>query len=303
MLINYLNENRPIEYKSGDTILGTSLKNGIHHSHTCGGNARCSSCRVVVRKGLKNCTPRTPGEKNVARTLGFKSDVRLACQTKITGNISISKPPFDELDVKVASLAIAEGTKFRRGEVKELTIMFVDIKDFTPLVERMPSYDIVAFLNRFFYLMGGITEKNGARIIDYFGDGFLSVFGIKKDHNKEQQCLEAGIEMLNTIEKNRDRAMEFSYPKLEIRIGVRTGKAIIGTVGTAALRKFAVMGDAVNTASRIEGANKKLDTHFLICDDTYGKVKKDFKMGSSHLVKLKGKKGKFKIWDVSWRRK
>ena len=296
--IYYKREEINVSVYRNDTILATSLRNKIHHNHVCGGNARCSSCRVVISEGLENCLPRNEKEAAVAETLQLAEYVRLACQTRIVGDIEISKPPFDDIDIHLASMAISEGPEYQRGVEKDLSIMFVDIEDFTPMVETSHAYDILDFLNKFFYIMGNIAESNGARIIDYYGDGFLSVFGMDKPESMAQDCVRAGIEMFEKIRVTQEETRKFSYHDFRIRIGVRTGKVIVGTVGTANLRKLSVMGDAVNTASRIEGLNKELKTHFLICNRTYKYVKDEFDLQGPHEVIIKGKRGKHKVWEV-----
>ena len=296
--IYYIGENRSVPINSGDTILETSIKNNIRHQHVCGGNARCSSCRVAVSAGLNHCLPRNEKESTVAGTLKLDPKVRLACQTRVKGNITISKPPFDELDIKIASLAIAEGSAYRTGEEKQLSIMFVDIENFTPLIERMPAFDVIDFLNYFYFQMGSIAEKHHAKIIDYYGDGFLSVFGFMAPERMRQDSVLAGLEMFKTLRDVGLSIREFSYPDLNVRIGIRTGKVIVGTIGTAKMRKLAVMGDAVNMASRIEGKNKDLKTKFLVCNDTHKRISKDFDFIKSHVVEVKGKSGKHKLWEV-----
>ncbi len=106
---------------------------------------------MAVLEGLENCLPRNEKELAVSRTLKLEDNIRLACQTKVIGDISISRPLFDKIDTKIAALTIAEGAKYKSGEEKELTAMFLDIENFTSLVESMPAFDVVQFLNRFFY--------------------------------------------------------------------------------------------------------------------------------------------------------
>ena len=297
-IIHYLGKNPKTVENHGETILASSLKNKIRHQHVCGGKAECSSCRIAVVKGMTNCLPRTKKEQHVTRTLNLDRNIRLACQTRIKGNVTISRPPFDELDIRISTLAIAEGVNHRRGEEKDLSIMFLDIEKFTPLIEHMPPFDVVYFLNYFFYKIGGIVEKHGARIIDYYGDGFLSVFGLDSTKNKEKQCLEAGLEIFDTIRTVGKETRKYSYPRLNVRIGVRTGKVIVGTIGTENMRKLAAMGDAVNMARRIEEMNKDLGTRFLMCNDTYQSLSDPKAFGQSHDVALKGKSGTYKLWEV-----
>ncbi|MEJ2589165.1 MAG: 2Fe-2S iron-sulfur cluster-binding protein [Deltaproteobacteria bacterium] len=100
-----------------DTILEASRKAGIHHMHVCGGNARCSTCRVYVMEGLENCLPRNDKEKALAEKLSFSDHIRLACQTRISGDIVIRRPVIDDLDIEIIlrQLEDGPGSKLGRG--------------------------------------------------------------------------------------------------------------------------------------------------------------------------------------------
>jgi len=82
--ITYSLDNRSAESEEGETILQTSLRLGIPHTHVCGGNARCSTCRVIITDGLENCSRRNDREQALANRLRFSPQIRLACQTLIT---------------------------------------------------------------------------------------------------------------------------------------------------------------------------------------------------------------------------
>ena len=79
--IHYVNEHRSIKVDTVETMLSAFLRERIEHPHVCGGNAMCSSCRVVVEEGIINCASRNEKEVIVAKKLGFGPEVRLACQT------------------------------------------------------------------------------------------------------------------------------------------------------------------------------------------------------------------------------
>src|SRR5438552_2142299 len=82
------------------TLLQISLKHGIPHVHACGGNARCSTCRVMVHEGLENVLPRNLAEQRLAALKGFEEDVRLACQTHVIGPVRIRRLVLDDKDVE-----------------------------------------------------------------------------------------------------------------------------------------------------------------------------------------------------------
>ena len=101
-----------IVYASPDsTILEAMHKAKINHTHVCGDNARCTTCRVYIMDGLNNCLPRNEGEMHLANKLGFPEDIRLACQTKISGNITIRRPVVDDLDIEIVLTELRDGKK------------------------------------------------------------------------------------------------------------------------------------------------------------------------------------------------
>ena len=83
-VIRYLPDERGVDARDNETILEVSLRAGIPFAHACGGNARCSTCRVMILDGLENCAPRTKREEALTAHLQFAPEMRLACQTKIS---------------------------------------------------------------------------------------------------------------------------------------------------------------------------------------------------------------------------
>ena len=266
--IEYINNERSVEAQVGETILQTSNRAKIDHTSVCGGNARCSSCRVFVRRGIDSCSPRTEREELVAKRLGFPDEVRLACQTIPNGNISIYKPPLDDTDIEIASLTIAERTDHKIGEERTLSVLFADIEGYTPFTEAVEAYDLVYVLNRYYYVMGKIIKKHDGRIIDYYGDGLLAAFGFEDPDNMEHNAVKTGELMFEELKSFNKYLYRYLKHRFEIRIGISTGKVIVGNIGFRTMRKLAVIGDAVNFASRIDGANKDLGTHFLVSRET-----------------------------------
>ncbi len=297
-VINYLNEHLLVTVDPSETILSASLKEHINHTHVCGGNAMCSSCRVIIEKGLENCVPRNEKEIIVAKKLGFSPELRLACQTTLLGDVTLTKPVLDAIDIEIASLIISESGGNRIGEEKELTILFADIEGYTSFTESVPAYDLVHILNRYYYLFGKIIKKKNGQIIDYYGDGLLAVFGLNSKKKMEFDCVSAGILMMQELESFNDYLHKFLNHRFKIRVGIHTGKVIVGNIGFKGMRKLAVIGDAVNFASRIDDINKELNTSFLVSKNTYEKVAHEFSFGNMYEVEIKGKKGRHQLYEL-----
>lgn len=297
--ITILPDNKVIEMSNNETILEASLRAGIPHTHACGGNAICSTCRVVILEGYTSVTSRNEPEKVLANSLHFTEDIRLACQTKVCGNITVSRPVLDEIDEELINKIMVSGDATSRiGEVKKVAIVFADIESYTPFAELLPAYDVIHVLDRYFYLIGNVIKENKGRIIDYYGDGILAIFGINDEENAALDGVKAGCEMFQALEKLNPYLKRMYKRGFNIRIGLHYGSVIIGTIGIEDSRKFTAIGDAVNFASRIETANKLNGTRFLISQDAYDEVKDKIETGRIIEVEVKGKTGAHCLYEV-----
>ena len=142
-------DGKTIPLGPSETILEAVLRADIPHVHACGGRAKCSTCRIVILKGLENCSPRTETEQAMASRLGFALEVRLACQTKTQGDVSFRRLVLDETDCEVASQLLKKRTG-PVGESKPIAVLFSDIRGFTTLAQKLSPYDVMFALNRHF---------------------------------------------------------------------------------------------------------------------------------------------------------
>src|ERR1700690_855048 len=119
--------------QTDSTLLEISLSAGIPHVHACGGNARCSTCRVMVHEGLENLHPRNIAEQTLAVRKGLEPNIRLACQARASGDCRVRRLVIDDAD---ADAAIAAAAARPSGREMKVAILFTDIKDFTPMPAR-----------------------------------------------------------------------------------------------------------------------------------------------------------------------
>ncbi|MDN5205524.1 adenylate/guanylate cyclase domain-containing protein [Fulvivirgaceae bacterium BMA10] len=296
--ILFLPDECHVDVRLKDTVLKASLKAKIPHLHVCRGRARCSTCRIIVEEGLENCSPRTDRESKLANRLHFGPEVRLACQTKVTGNIKVRRPVLDKIDMQITNQLRRKGDMRHYGEEKRIGILFCDIIGYTPFAESLPAYDVVHVLNRYYFQMNQVIERNGGEISDFIGDGLLALFGTNNTNNCAINAVKAGLEM-NKAMKELNPYLQSMYGKtFEIRIGVHYGNVVIGTFGNSKLAKISAIGDAVNFASRIEEANKKTNTKFLISEETYSAVRDQITIGKDFSMEIRGKKGEYKLYEV-----
>ena len=292
-------DNKQIVMCGSETILAASLREGIPHAYACGGRARCSICRISVEEGLEFCSPRSKGERMVAERLNFSPETRLACQTKITGDVNVRRLVVDDDDIEFTR-GIAEGPRPASiGEEKNLAILFADVRGFTALSERMSPYDVIYFLNRYFHLTNKVIESYGGYIDNYMGDGLIALFGHDDAPDAAFRAVSAALTMLEEVQK-RSRHFEDLYGvSVRIGVGIHHGHVVVGMIGAGDRQRMTVIGDAVNFASRIEAANKKYGTELLISNEVHRCIAERITVGRQieHVV-IEGKTGQHVLHEV-----
>jgi adenylate cyclase len=294
--VRILPDNKELEIASGETVLAASLRAGIPHTHACGGSARCSTCRVLVVEGVQACAPMNDKEKAMADRLKFTPDVRLACQMTLTGNVEVRRLSLDEEDEQLLSRSAADPTSV--GSEKRIAILFSDIRGFTPFSEVLPPYDVIHVLNRYFDVMGKVIHKNSGCVDNYMGDGLMALFGVDNPQDASLHAVKAGVGMLEAMEEFKPYLQQLYGRTFEVGIGIHIGDAVVGTIGTLGAKRTTAIGDAVNLASRIESANKKIGTRLLISTDVYNETKAHINTKGPIRLVLPGKSGEYSLHEV-----
>ena len=165
------------------------------------------------------------------------------------------------VDREVAEHILREGTALA-GEEVEVTVMFIDIRGFTALAERLSAPEVVATLNRLFERIVPVVHANGGHVDKYVGDGLLAVFGAPRRHDDHaDRALSASLEIAAAVED------EFAN-ELSIGVGLNSGVVVAGNVGGAGRLEFSVIGDAVNVAARVEEATRETGDAILVSEYT-----------------------------------
>lgn len=284
------------EAEQGETILAASLKNGIPHMHVCGGNARCSTCRVLVVEGMENLSPPEDLELALTRKKDFDAKMRLACQTRVQGPVRVRRLVLDETD---ADIVVANSGPAGREE--RLVVLFSDLRDFTGFAERQLPYDLIHILNRYFRAMGQAVIDNGGRIDKYIGDGMMALFGLNGEDDSERcrNAARAAIEMKRVLEDVNEYVSRHFGETLRMGIGLHIGRVVFGEVGHPRHREYTALGDGVNTAARIEAATRKAGATILVSQEFADGVGEAAVWGRSFLAKLKGKDGNFRLFELA----
>ncbi|HEV8584236.1 MAG TPA: adenylate/guanylate cyclase domain-containing protein [Methylomirabilota bacterium] len=281
----------------GETILQASLRAGLPHAHACGGRARCSTCRVWVLEGLEHCSERTELEQAIAGPLRFGPELRLACQTRVSGNLKLRRLVLDETDLEITS-QLAQPHAGRSGETRTIAVLFCDIREFTSLSQRLSPYDLMFVLNRYFFHMADAIEKNGGHIEKFIGDAIMAIFGIDDTPDVPLRAIKAATDMLGAADRMKSYMKTMYDMDFEIGIGVHYGEAVIGTVSGGREVKLAAIGETVNVASRIESANKEAGTRLLISEALHQEVDGQVEVADFLRVRLRGTSERMSLYEV-----
>lgn len=193
------------------------------------------------------------------------------------------------VDPDVAERVLKEGIKLE-GEQVEVTIMFVDIRDFTRFAERTPAAEVLAAINRLFEQIIPIVHEHNGWVDKFVGDGLMAVFGAPKllpDHADD--ALAAALEIAETLR---------SHPgELEVGVGLNSGSVVAGNVGGGGRLEFTVIGDAVNVAARVEAATRQTGDVILIAEETKNLLSGQHpELNQRDGIELKGKDGAVRLY-------
>lgn len=175
--------------------------------------------------------------------------------------------------------------------VCDATVMFCDIRNFTVLFEKQDPAKAIRFANEVLAELGNEVEKNGGTVDRFTGDGFLAHFGVENsDRNHSDAACNAILDQrarLVTINSARYLNEEMV---VNIGIGVHSGEVAVGDITTGRTTQLTILGDTVNTASRIESLTKYFAVDALISESTHNELSGNLKLQKMPIKKLKGKK-------------
>ena len=179
------------------------------------------------------------------------------------------------VDPRVVEGLIDRPTLAVEGQRRVMTVLFCDVKGFTSASEGMTPQGLVKVMNRYFSVMSAPIRDHGGIIDKYIGDAIMAYWGppFTEDADQARLASLAAIEMLARVASLRSEFPEIlgvrSLPiSFDIRIGIATGEALVGSIGSELMMSYTVMGDTVNLASRLEGANKVYGSRILLSEAT-----------------------------------
>jgi adenylate cyclase len=239
-------------------------------------------------------------ERDLAQRFAFPENIRLGCQLRVRGELSIRRLVLDAEDQMLASRPLLENLPTAVGVERPMAILFADIRGFTTFSENLLPYDIVHALNRYFFHMGKVIYAHGGEINNYMGDGLIALFSKGDESECCGQAVQAGLEMIREMDAGKDY-LESSYGRsFGLGIGVHYGEVIDGTIGYRETQRRTVIGDAVNFASRVESMTKEFGVPFLVSDVVYQSLKERgaIRFHPREVSFIRGKTGLHLLYEV-----
>lgn len=173
---------------------------------------------------------------------------------------------------------------------EKVCVLFSDVRNFTSMCEHMPAEQVVNLLNRYFELMVAVIHKRGGTVDKFIGDGLMVFFGAPNTlAQPEQQALLAAREMLLALQDFNREIVQQGMPEWKIGIGLHTGEAVIGLLGSEERHEYTAIGDVVNTAARLESISKELQFPIIVSDLVAAAVGDDPKLVPLSEQALKGR--------------
>ena len=230
----------------------------------------------------------------MAATVGYRFVVSDKDRRLLANSFALYLAP-DVIDRMLESNKLPE----LGGEIRNVTIFFSDIEGFSLIAEKMPAHDLMHLMNEYLSEMTDIIERHGGYVDKYIGDSIVALFGAPADDpNHAANAARAALDCTaHLAELNRD-STTFRDCKLAQRIGINSGEALVGNFGSRKRFNYSVMSDAVNLASRLEGANKFYGTSIIASETTVALAGDAFAWRELDTVRVKGRTQALKIYEL-----
>ena len=176
------------------------------------------------------------------------------------------------------------------GKRRHITVLFADVRGFTSISERIGPEQVVSFLDEYFAQVTQIVFKYGGTVDKFMGDGVMAIFGAPKSHADDAaRAVKTGLEMIQMVEAQSEEWTKVLGKPPAVGIGINTGDAVVGRIGSELRSDYTAIGDTVNLASRLEALTKELAIPLLVSETTAAELKEDIGLKPLQRVKVVGR--------------
>lgn len=208
------------------------------------------------------------------------------------------------LSPKVVNILVKDPSRLRLGgERREMTAFFSDVAGFSTISEQLTPEELVSLLNQYLTAMCDIISEYEGTVDKFEGDAIIAFWGapLEQPDHVRRACF-AAIDMQQHMRDYRERLKAEGRPVLHVRIGLNTGDMLVGNMGSAQRMDYTMMGDAVNLAARLEGANKFYGTYTMISESTYVQVADEVEVRELDLIRVVGRREPVRVYELLGRK-
>jgi len=185
------------------------------------------------------------------------------------------------------------------GELREATVLFCDIRGFTPMSENLSPKDVVTFLNDYYAIMTDVIKRHNGMVNQFVGDEIFAAFGAPVvSIDNEKNAVFCAVEMMKKLEVLNEKYLGQMGQKIEMGIGINSGEVIAGNLGSEDKMSYSLTGDTVNTGKRIESLTKEVPNSILISDKVFQKIKHLIQARSWDPIEIRGKREKIRVHEL-----
>lgn len=186
-----------------------------------------------------------------------------------------------------------------KGVRRKVTVLFADIRGFSTMAEGMRPEEVVQLLNEYFEKMVQVVFRNQGTLDKFLGDGLMVIFGApQEDPYQEEHALQTALEMQEQIRLLCEKWKTEGRTPIRIGIGINSGTAIVGNIGSSRRMEYTAIGDTVNLASRLESATKELGAGILLSEYTYNAVRGAFQTTNRGTIQIKGRRDPVQVYAL-----
>lgn len=270
-----------ISVAPGPTLLEMSQAAGVPHTALCGGRGRCTTCRVLIQEGSEDLPPPSEAERKTLAAVQAAPTARLACQLRPATAVNVYR------------VFQPDGRRARahasQGKEAQLAILFLDMRGYTARTTGQLPYDVVFLLNRFFDAIVPAINSAGGTVDKYLGDGLLAVFEKSNAMTSAQSALSAAKGIGIALEQfNAQITSDSEEEPIKIGLSVHLGTLVLGEIGAAGQAPRTLIGDTVNTASRLEAETKALQVEALVSQTVLEAAEQTFATDDLITLNLRG---------------
>jgi hemoglobin-like flavoprotein/ferredoxin len=241
-----------VHARRGDSLLSASLEYGIPHYHACNGNARCTTCRVLVLDGENNLSPRNEAERKVASDRKSPSNIRLACQARVLGDATVRRLVVDAEDEGLINherqVLVAE---------REMVVLRVTLRDYAEFAAKNLAFDAVHTLHRFLRHAAEPVLANHGIIERYSSAGLVALFGSTGDRTSAENADDAIRASLRIIARSRrfnQHVQRHHGAEMSVGLVLDAGQVVLAELGPREKPQLTALGKAIDAIDLLEQA-------------------------------------------------